>query len=65
LLSPEKKKQALYSLMNIVEKRDGRVNAWAVADGSKEHTLLRYKKEDASLKATYSINFKKQTGFDF
>jgi hypothetical protein len=35
-LSSDKKKQALYLLMNIVEKRNGRVKAWAVADGSKE-----------------------------
>ena len=31
--------------MNIVEKRDGRVKAWVVADGSKERTQPGYKKE--------------------
>ena len=34
--------------MNIVEKRDRRVRAQAVADGSKEHTLPGYKKEDGA-----------------
>jgi hypothetical protein len=48
LLSPEEQKQALLSLMNIVEKRDGRVRAQAVADGSKECTQPGYKKEDGA-----------------
>ena len=34
--------------MNIVEKRDGRVKAQAVADGSKERTQPGYKKEDGT-----------------
>jgi hypothetical protein len=38
LLSPKERRQALSSLMNIVEKRDGQVRARAVADGSKECT---------------------------
>jgi hypothetical protein len=46
LLSLAVQKQAPASLMNIVEKRDGRVCAQAVADGSKERTQPGYKKED-------------------
>ena len=46
LLSQEEQKQALLSLMNIVEKQDGLVKSRAVADGSKERTLPGYKKED-------------------
>ncbi len=46
LLSPAEQKQALLSLMNIVKKRDRRVCARAVADGSKERTQHGYKKED-------------------
>jgi hypothetical protein len=38
LLSPEEHWQALLSLMNIVEKCDGRVRSQAVADSSKECT---------------------------
>ena len=34
--------------MNIVEKRDGRVQARACADGSKERRQTRYKKEDGA-----------------
>ena len=34
--------------MNIIKKRDSRVKARAVADGSKEHTLPGYKKEDGA-----------------
>jgi hypothetical protein len=45
-LSPAELKQALLSLMNIAEKRNGRVCAQAVADGSKERTQPGYKKED-------------------
>jgi hypothetical protein len=48
LLSPAERKQALSSLMNIVEKRDGRVCAQAVTDGSKERTQPGYKKEDGA-----------------
>ncbi len=48
LLSPAEQKQALLSLMNIVEKRNGRVRAQAVADGSKERTQPGYKKEDGA-----------------
>jgi hypothetical protein len=48
LLSPAEQKQALSSLMNIVKKRDGRVRARAVADGSKERTQPGYKKEDGA-----------------
>ncbi len=47
-LSPAEQKQALSSLMNIVEKRNGRVRAQAVADGSKERTQPGYKKEDGA-----------------
>jgi hypothetical protein len=46
LLSPAEQKQALLSLINIVEKSDRRVLARAVADGSKERTQPGYKKED-------------------
>jgi hypothetical protein len=46
LLSPKECRQALSSLMNIVEKCDGQVRAQAVADGSKECTQPGYKKED-------------------
>jgi hypothetical protein len=48
LLSPAERKQALSSLMNIVEKCDGRVRAQAVADGSKERAQPGYKKEDGA-----------------
>ena len=34
--------------MNTVEKQDGSVKVWAVADGSKERTLPGYKKEDGA-----------------
>ena len=47
-LSQEEQKQALSSLMNIVEKQDGRIKARAVTDGSKGCTLPGYKKEDAT-----------------
>jgi hypothetical protein len=47
-LSPDKCRQALSSLMNIVEKQDGRVQAHACADGSKEWCQLGYKKEDGA-----------------
>jgi hypothetical protein len=45
-LSSEEQKQALSSLMNIVEKCNGRVRAREVTDGSKERTQPGYKKED-------------------
>jgi hypothetical protein len=48
LFSLAEQKQALLSLMNIVKKRDGRVRARAVTDGSKEHTQPKYKKEDGA-----------------
>jgi hypothetical protein len=48
LLSPKERLQALLSLMNIVEKRNGQVHARAVADGSKERTQPGYKKEDGA-----------------
>jgi hypothetical protein len=48
LLSPAEQKQALLSLLNIVEKRDGRVRARAVTDSSKECTQPGYKKEDGA-----------------
>jgi hypothetical protein len=48
LLSPAEQKQALSSLMNIVEKHNGRVRARAVADNSKERTQPGYKKEDGA-----------------
>jgi hypothetical protein len=68
LLSPEERKQALSSLMNIVEKCDGRVRAQAVADGSKDGTQPGYKKEDGasptiatgSIMITATINDHKQ-----
>ncbi len=47
-LSPKERRQALLSLMNIVKKRDGRVCAQAVADGSKECIQPGYKKEDGA-----------------
>jgi len=47
-LSPDERRQALASLMNIVEKRDGRVRACACADGSKERPQSGYKKEDGT-----------------
>ncbi len=47
-LSPAEQKQALSSLMNIVEKHDGRVRPQAVADGSKECFQPGYKKEDGA-----------------
>ena len=34
--------------MFLVEKRDGRIKARGVADGSKQRTMPGYKKEDAS-----------------
>ncbi len=45
LLSPEEQKQALLSLMNIVEKRNGRVRARAVADGSKKSSNLNTRRK--------------------
>jgi hypothetical protein len=48
LLSPAEQKQALSSLMNIVKKRNRRVRAQAVPDGSKERTQPGYKKEDGA-----------------
>jgi hypothetical protein len=47
-LSPEERRQALSSLMNIVEKQDGPVRARACADGSKEQPQPGYKKEDGA-----------------
>ena len=51
-LSPDKRRQALASLMNIVKKRDGRVQACACANNSKEQ-----QKEDGAppIVATDSI----------
>jgi hypothetical protein len=56
-LSPDERRQALSSLMNIVEKQDGRVRAHACANGSKEQRQPGYKKEDgaSSTVATNSI----------
>jgi hypothetical protein len=67
-LSPDKRRQALSSLMNIVEKRDGRVRAHACADGSKEQHQPGYKKEVGasptvatdSIMITATINAHKQ-----
>ncbi len=69
-LSPAERKQALLSLMNIIEKRDERVRAQAVADGSKERTQPGYKKEDGaspivatnSIMITAAIDAHKQRG---
>jgi hypothetical protein len=46
-LSPEECRKALSSLMNIIEKQDGRVCARACADGSKERLEPGYKKQAA------------------
>ncbi len=67
-LSPDKRRQALSSLMNIVEKRDGRVQACAYANGSKEQRQPGYKKEDGasptvatdSIMITATINAQEQ-----
>jgi hypothetical protein len=45
-LTPTERQTALKSLMNIVEKRNGRVRACAVADGSRERRQPGYKKEN-------------------
>ncbi len=42
-LSPEERSKALSSLMNIIEKQDGRVRAHPCADGSKEQLEPGYK----------------------
>jgi len=47
-LSYAEKKEVLNSLMFLVEKRDGRVKARGVADGSKQRRRPGYKKEDAA-----------------
>jgi hypothetical protein len=47
-LFPDKHRQALASLMNIVKKCDGWVQAHACADSSKEQHQPRYKKEDGA-----------------
>ena len=47
-LSKEQKRSALESLMQIVKKRDGRVRARGMADGSKQRRMAGYKKEDAA-----------------
>ncbi len=47
-LSPDECQQALSSLMNIVEKQDGQVQARACANGSKEQCQPGYKKEDGA-----------------
>jgi hypothetical protein len=56
-LSPDKRWQSLSSLMNIVEKRDGRVWARACANGSQEQRQPGYKMENGASPtvATYSI----------
>ena len=45
-LTKEEKIKALYTLMFIVEKRDGRVKACKVAFGSKQRTFPGYVKSD-------------------
>ena len=47
-LTREEKIKALYALMFIVEKRDGRVKARKVAVGSKQRTFPGYVKSDWS-----------------
>ena len=47
-LTPEQRKQALSWFMFLVEKRDGRVKARGVADGSKQRQKPGYRKDDAS-----------------
>jgi hypothetical protein len=47
-LSPKECQKALSSLMNIIEKQDGRVCACTCADGSKEQFEPGYKKEDGA-----------------
>ncbi len=47
-LSPDERRQALSSLMNMVEKRDGRMRARACVNGSKEQRQPGYKKEDGA-----------------
>ena len=47
-LTPEQRKQALAWFLFLVEKRDGRVKARGVADGSKQWQKPGYRKDDAS-----------------
>ncbi len=47
-LTPAKRKMALESLMNIIEKHNGQVCASTDADGSKERHQSGYKKEDSA-----------------
>ena len=47
-LTPEQRKEALAWFMFLVEKRDGRIKARGVADGSKQRQKPGYKKDDAS-----------------
>ena len=47
-LTQEEKIKALYALMFIVEKRDGRVKAQKVAVGNKQRTFLGYIKSEWS-----------------
>ncbi len=42
----DQKRQAMRSLMLITEKRDGRIKARGVADGSSQRRRPGYKKED-------------------
>ena len=47
-LTPEQRREALAWFMFLVEKRDGRIKARGVADGSKQKQKPGYKKDDAS-----------------
>ena len=52
-LTPEQRREALAWFMFLVEKRDGRIKARGVADGSKQRQKPGYKKDD-SLSPTVS-----------